>query len=197
MLRRCRQPRPPDGGCNLRDAAAERDLAMLAHGGDLSLRTAMKEGLLGGTLCVSSKSESKEARLHVARWAGSESSQDRCLPDLGRRDRRRVGLAAGRRRAARARCEGGDAGSDGARGDRVDERGAVRARPPRRARLGCVDRRRDEGQGVGAVGVQDRPHRRQSVGDVVGARPGPGDLAARPAGAPRARARHPQPTPGP
>src|SRR3954462_15961163 len=32
----------------------------------------MKEGLLGGTLSVSPRSESKEARLHVARWAGSE-----------------------------------------------------------------------------------------------------------------------------
>jgi hypothetical protein len=40
----------------------------------------MKEGLLGGTLSVSSRSESKEARLHVARWTGFESSQDRRLP---------------------------------------------------------------------------------------------------------------------
>jgi uncharacterized repeat protein (TIGR01451 family) len=31
----------------------------------------MKEGLLGGTLGVSSRSESKEARLHVARWSSS------------------------------------------------------------------------------------------------------------------------------
>jgi hypothetical protein len=30
----------------------------------------MKEGLLGGTLGVSARSESEEARLHVARWAG-------------------------------------------------------------------------------------------------------------------------------
>jgi hypothetical protein len=30
----------------------------------------MKEGLLGGTLSVSSRSELEEARLHVARWAG-------------------------------------------------------------------------------------------------------------------------------
>src|SRR4051794_36501745 len=69
----------------------------------LSGWTAMKEGLLGGTLDVSPRSESKEARLHVARWAGSESKEDRRLPAVaGRRDRRRVGLAAGCRRAARA-----------------------------------------------------------------------------------------------
>jgi hypothetical protein len=44
--------------------------------------TAMKEGLLGGTLTVSPRSELKEARLHVARWIGFESSQGRRLPDL-------------------------------------------------------------------------------------------------------------------
>jgi integrase/recombinase XerD len=33
----------------------------------------MKEGLLGGTLSVSSRSELEEARLHVARWVGSKS----------------------------------------------------------------------------------------------------------------------------
>jgi hypothetical protein len=48
------------------------------------LWTAMKEGLLGGTLDVSPRSESKEARLHVARWAGSESKEDRRLPAVGR-----------------------------------------------------------------------------------------------------------------
>ena len=41
----------------------------------LPLGTAMKEGLLGGTLVVPSRSESKEARDHVARWAGFESPQ--------------------------------------------------------------------------------------------------------------------------
>jgi hypothetical protein len=34
-----------------------------------SLRTAMKEGLLGGKLCLSSRTYLEEARLHVARWA--------------------------------------------------------------------------------------------------------------------------------
>ena len=43
----------------------------------------MKEGLLGGTLVVSPRSESKEARLHVARWIGFESPQGRRLPALG------------------------------------------------------------------------------------------------------------------
>src|SRR3954470_5057292 len=68
----------------------------------------MKEGLLGGTLDVSPRSESKEARLHVARWAGSESKEDRRLPAVGGgRGRRRLGLAAGRGRAARPRRPGG------------------------------------------------------------------------------------------
>jgi hypothetical protein len=41
----------------------------------------MKEGLLGGTLDVSPRSELEEARLQVARWAGSESEEkiDVCL----------------------------------------------------------------------------------------------------------------------
>src|SRR5512132_4593981 len=95
----------------------------------------MKEGLLGGTLVVSPRSESKEARLDVARWIGFESPQGRRLPALrGGRDRRRVGVAAGCRRAARLGREGRDVGAGGAWGDRVDERRAVRARPARGAR---------------------------------------------------------------
>jgi hypothetical protein len=47
-----------------------------------SQRTAMKEGLLGGTLTVSSRSEPEEARVHVARWIGSESTQGRRLSYL-------------------------------------------------------------------------------------------------------------------
>ena len=35
---------------------------------------AMKEGLPGGTLSVSPESELEEARLHVARWIGSQPS---------------------------------------------------------------------------------------------------------------------------
>src|SRR3954471_11669060 len=93
----------------------------------VSLWTAMKEGLLGGTLSLSSRSELEEARLHVARWAGSESSAARRL--LGRR-RRRGGRAdcgaAGRRWAAPPRREAARSARPG--GDRVDDRGAVRAR---------------------------------------------------------------------
>src|SRR3954454_927768 len=115
----------------------------------VTLRTAMKEGLLGGTLDVSPRSESKEARLHVARWAGSESKDDRRLPAVGGgRGRRRVGLAAGRGRAARPRRPGGHVGLAGARRDRVDERRAVRSRPPRGARVGGAHRRRDQVKGL-------------------------------------------------
>jgi transposase len=41
-------------------------------------------------------------------------------------------------------------------------------------------------KGLARLGVQDRPHRRPRVGDAVGARPGPRDLAARPGHPPRA-----------
>ena len=41
--------------------------------------TAMKEGLPGGTLSVSSRSELEEARLHVARWTEPEPKEDRRL----------------------------------------------------------------------------------------------------------------------
>ena len=47
---------------------------------DLCLRTAMKGGLLGGTLSVSSKSVQEEAQPHVARWIGSESTAIGRLP---------------------------------------------------------------------------------------------------------------------
>src|SRR5947209_1081586 len=59
----------------------------------------MKEGVLAGTLCVFSRSELKEARCHVARWVGSESSTARRLPRRRRRrGRRPQRVAAGRRR---------------------------------------------------------------------------------------------------
>jgi hypothetical protein len=42
----------------------------------------MKEGLLGGTLGLSSRSEHEEARRHVARWVGSSRARlDVCLVD--------------------------------------------------------------------------------------------------------------------
>jgi hypothetical protein len=43
-------------------------------------RTAMKEGLPGGTLSVTPRSELEEARHHVARWIGSQSTPGRHLP---------------------------------------------------------------------------------------------------------------------
>ena len=96
--------------------------------------------------------------MHVARWIGFESKRlDVCLLDedgelVGRRG------AAGRRGCAAWR--GGRPGGAGARGDRVDDRGAVRARHAGGARLGGADRRRAEGQGAGAAGLQDRQDRR-------------------------------------
>ena len=61
----------------------------------------MKEGLLGGTLGVSPRSESEEARLHVARWTGSESPQGRRLPAVARRAR---SSTSGRRRPTPTGC---------------------------------------------------------------------------------------------
>ena len=106
---------------------------------------------------------------------------DVCLLSAGGRDRRGVRVAAGCRRPARPGAPGGELRAGGAWGDRVDERRAVRARPARGARLGGADRRRGQGQGAGAAGVQDRQDRRAGAGGAVGARPGAGDLAARPA----------------
>jgi hypothetical protein len=137
----------------------------------------------------SPRSELEEARLHVARWIGFEAPQDRCLPAVGgRRSRRGVRVTARCRRPAWPGAPGGASRAPGAGGDRVDDRLAVRARPPRSARVGCADRRRGQGQGPGAAGVQDRQDRRARAGRAVASRPGAGDLAARPAGAPRARA---------
>jgi hypothetical protein len=56
----------------------------------------MKEGLLGGTLNVSPRSELEEARLHVARWAGPESKEDRRLFAVEQRhEARRAGAGRG------------------------------------------------------------------------------------------------------
>ena len=57
-------------------------------------------------------------------------------------------------------------------------------------------RRRPEGQGAGAVGVQDRPHRRLGAGRALAPRPGAGDLAAALRAARRARAGALAPVPG-
>src|SRR5262249_61816892 len=52
---------------------------------------------------------------------------------------------------------------------------------------GGRDRRCAEGEGAGAAGLQDRPHRRLGAGRARPSRPGACDLAARPIGARRAR----------
>ena len=137
----------------------------------------------------SPRSELEEAHLHVARWIGSESPQDRCLPAVsGWRDRRGVRVAARCRRPAWPGAPGGASRAAGAGGDRVDDRCAVRARPPRRARLGRADRRRGQGQRPGATGVQDRQDRRARARSALASRPGARDLAARSTRPARARA---------
>ena len=73
------------------------------------------------------------------------------------------------------------------RSDRVDERRSVRPRPPRDGGLAGRDRRRAEGERSRTAGLQDRPDRRLGAGRACAARPGAGDLAARPASARRAR----------
>ena len=88
--------------------------------------------------------------------------------------------AAGRRRAdGVAPRRAPPAAGRGARGDRVDDRRPLRARHAGALRLGGRGRRRDQGQGAGAVGVQDRPDRRVGAGRALAARAGAGDLAAR------------------
>jgi hypothetical protein len=94
----------------------------------------MKEGLPGGTLSVSPRSELEEARHHVARWTGSQSTSAERPP--GRR-RRRGGRADRGRAGRRWACPSGHARARRAcpGGDRVDERRAVRAGHARGARL--------------------------------------------------------------
>jgi len=135
------------------------------------------------------RSELEEARLHVARWIGSQSQAARRLSDRrGRRGRRALGRAARRRWAARPGRADRAVRRAGARGDRVDDRRAVRARHLGAAGLGGVDRRRAEGQGTGAAGVQDRQDRRAGPRGALAPRSGAGDLAARSESAARARA---------
>ena len=99
-------------------------------------------------------------------------SDDSCSSGVGPTGYRR-GMRGLVRRAGRA-------WSADAWGDRVDDRRAVRSRLTRRARLGGADRRRGQGQGPGAVGLQDRQDRRAGVGAAVAARSRARDLAARP-----------------
>ena len=67
---------------------------------------------------------------------------------------------------------------------------------PRAAGLVGGDRRRPEGQGPGAAGLQDRQDRLSGLGDAQPPRPGAGDLAARPEREDPARARPLSPPPG-
>src|SRR5205823_1044830 len=83
------------------------------------------------------------------------------------------------------------------RGDRVDERRAVRARSARASGLAGRDRGCAEGEGPRTVGLQDRPDRRLGACRTHSSRSGAGDLAARPDGARRARACALAFTPGP
>ena len=90
---------------------------------------------------------------YVARWIGSQSQAAGLLP--ARRARASVSRSA-RRRPTPMDCAGCARrveerhGPDaGARGDRVDERRALRARQPRAAGLAGRDRRRAEGEGPG------------------------------------------------
>src|SRR5436309_3146789 len=62
------------------------------------------------------------------------------------------------------------------------------ARPARARRLAGRDRRRAEGEGAGAAGLQDRPDRRLGAGRARAPRPSAGDLASGLARPRRARA---------
>src|SRR6266566_471765 len=64
-------------------------------------------------------------------------------------------------------------------------------------RLAGRDRGRAEGEGTGALGLQDRPDRRLGAGRAGAARAGAGDLAARPARTCRTRALASAPRPSP
>ena len=110
--------------------------------------------------------------VHVMDEAGAPLAVTTAVPDGGRVGR--AGLPD--RRVRRA----------GVRGDRVDERRPVRARPAGAGGLAGRDRRRAEGQGAGPAGLQDRQDRRLGAGRAVAPGPGAGDLAAHPDGARRA-----------
>ena len=150
--------------------------------------TAMKEGLLGGTLSVSSRSELEEAHSHVARWIGSEStSAGRLLsttPAGWSRRPRRAPDADGLRhlveRVAGQRVRAVIESMNGARfvHDTLEELGwevlvadaqKVKGLAPLACKTDKIDAR--------------------VLADALVARPGAGDLAARPVDPPRARAR--------
>ena len=146
----------------------------------------MKEGLLGDTLQQRPpRSELEEARLHVARWIGSESKPARCLSAVGRR---RAGRGSSRRRRTTMGCAACAAGLGarraGARGDRVDDRRAV----------SCTTRWGGYGwdmliadaqkvKGLAPLACKTDRIDAQVLGGALAARARAGDLAARPGGA--------------
>ena len=73
----------------------------------------------------------------------------------------------------------GALGRSGCGGDGVDDGRAVRPRHIGALWLGGRARRRGQGQGLGAVGVQDRSDRCVGAGRALAPRSGAGDLAAR------------------
>jgi hypothetical protein len=80
--------------------AVDRYAGVVSAALDTTATAAMKEGLLAGTRSLSSRSEQKQARLHVARWVGFESSTARRLPGRRERRARRAHRGAARRRWA-------------------------------------------------------------------------------------------------
>ena len=110
--------------------------------------------------------------VHVMDESGAPLAVTTAVPDGG-------GLAALAGRIGGVR-------RPGVRGDRVDERRPVRARPAGAGGLAGRDRRRAEGQGAGPAGLQDRQDRLLGAGRAVPPGPGAGDLAAHPDGARRA-----------
>jgi hypothetical protein len=99
---------------------------------------------------------------HVARWTGSESTSTTSVCSTSAAS---WSLSTAAPPGCRwpARPGGASRWASGARGDRVDERRAFRARHAGRAGLGRARRGCAQGQGLGALGVQDRPHRRARV----------------------------------
>src|SRR6476620_10997716 len=112
--------------------------------------------------------------VHVMDESGAPLAVTTALPEAG-------GLAA---LVSRIKCGVRRAG---VRGDRVDERRPVRARPAGVGGLAGRDRRRAEGQGAGPAGLQDRQDRLLGAGRTLPPRPGAGDLAAHPDRARRTR----------
>ena len=160
--------------------------------------TAMKEGLPGGTLGVSSRSELEEARSHVARWIGSESTSARCLPALRSR---RAGRPRPRRRRTPTACAAWRA--------RLARRQPVRAviESMNGARF-VHDTLEEHGwevlvadaqkvKGLAPLACKTDKIDARVLADAVLARSGAGDLAARPVDSARARAGALSAAPGP